>query len=237
MTIAMPITAPSCGLWNDERHAERRSARRARCRWRARSATRARRPAGVRFGQLVGRQRPNHDRQRLRAGIAAHPSDDRHQRGEHRIVADLALEQADDAAAKIAVPRLMTSQNKRRRTVSWIGSLMSPSPAPDSSSDVLAGFFLDDVDDVIDGDHADQPARIVDHGGRHQRIFLEAQRDVLLVHVDRDQGLLARHDVADRRRARGAQDRRQLAGSDRVVVGLTTNTSQKSVGRSSVERR
>ena len=36
---------------------------------------------------------------------------------------------------------------------------------------------------------------VVDHRGRDQRIFLEAQRDVFLVHVDRDQRLLARHDV------------------------------------------
>ena len=92
------------------------------------------------------------------------------------------------------MPRLMTSQNRRRRTVSRTGSLMSPSPAPDEQQDVLAGFLLDDVDDVVDGDHADQPALVVDHRGRDQRIFLEAQRDVLLVHVDRDQGLLARHD-------------------------------------------
>ena len=97
-------------------------------------------------------------------------------------------------AEQIVAPRLMTSQTTRVRTVIRIGSLMSPSPAPDSSSDVLAGFLLDDVDDVVDGDHADQPARVVDHRGRDERIFLEAQRDVFLVHVDRDQGLLARHD-------------------------------------------
>ena len=103
---------------------------------------------------------------------------------------------------------------------------------------VLAGFFLDDVDDVVDRDHADQPARIVGHRGRHQRIFLEAQRDVFLVHVDRDQGLLARHDLADRRLPRGV---RRIVDSLQVPTGwwsgLTTNTSQKSVGRSAVERR
>ena len=119
---------------------------------------------------------------------------------------------------------------------------MSPSsPTPDEQQDVLAGFFLDDVDDVVDGDHADQPARVVDHRGRNQRIFLEAERDVLLVHVDRDQRLLARHDVADRR-ARAAV--RRIVDSLHVPtgwwVGLTTNTSQKSVGkvrRSSADNR
>ncbi len=101
--------------------------------------------------------------------------------------------------------------------------------------DVLARFFLDDVDDVVDGDHADQPACIVDHRGGDQRIFLEAQRDFLLVHVDRDQRLLALHDVADCV-ARGV---RRIVESLQVPTGwwsvLTTNTSQKSVGRSSVD--
>ena len=141
-------------------------------------------------------------------------------------------------AAIIAVPRLMTSQNSR-----------APDGQPDRLVDValaragqqqhvLAGFLLDDVDDVVDGDHADQPARVVDHRGRDQRIFLEAQRDVFLVHVDRDQGLLARHDLARPACSRGVRRiGRQLAGADRMVAGLTTNTSQKSVGRSSVERR
>ena len=49
------------------------------------------------LGQLVGRERPHRDGQCLRAGIAAHSGDDRHQHGEHRIFADLALEQADHA--------------------------------------------------------------------------------------------------------------------------------------------
>src|SRR3546814_10319736 len=53
------------------------------------------------------------------------------------------------------------------------------------AENILAGLFLDDVHDVIDGDHADEPSALVDDGGRDQRIFLEAQRDLFLVHVDR----------------------------------------------------
>ena len=52
------------------------------------------------LGQLVGRQRADRDRERLRAGIAAHSGDDRHQHRKHRISADLALEQADDAGGE-----------------------------------------------------------------------------------------------------------------------------------------
>ena len=73
---------------------------------------------------------------------------------------------------------------------------------------------------------------VVDHRGRDQRVFLEPQRDVLLVHVDRDQRLFALHDSATGV-LRGV---RRIVDSLQVPTGwwsgLTTNTSQKSVGRS-----
>ena len=40
----------------------------------------------------------------------------------------------------------------------------------------------------------------IDHRGGDQRVFLEAERDLFLVHVDRDQRLLALHHVGDRDR-------------------------------------
>ena len=106
---------------------------------------------------------------------------------------------------------------------------MSPSPAPDSLQDILAGLLLDDVDDIVDGDHADQPPGLIDHRRRDQRIFLEAERDLLLIHVDRDQRLLARHHVGDRRpraacagstracrcRSAGGRDRRRRSPRNR----------------------
>ena len=87
------------------------------------------------------------------------------------------------------------------------------------------------MDDVVDRDHADQAPRPVDHRRRNQRIFLEPERDVLLVHVDRDQGLLALHDVGDEAVPRRAQDRRQLAGSDRVVRGADHEHFPEIVGQ------
>ena len=161
------------------------------------------RPQRVRFGQLVGRERAHRDRQRLGPGIAAHPGDDRHQHREHRIFADLALEQADhaggeDRGAEVDhQPEQAPADGQPDRLVDVAFARAG------EQQDVLAGFLLDDVDDVVDGDHADQPPGVVDHRGRNQRIFLEAERDVFLVHVDRDQRLLARHDLADRRRCAG----------------------------------
>ena len=75
------------------------------------------------------------------------------------------------------------------------------------------------MDHVVDGDHADQPPLVIDYGGRDQGVFLEAQRHIFLVHVDRDQGLLAAHDVTDRGPPRGPEDGRQLARPNRVVIG------------------
>ena len=126
-------------------------------------------------------------------------------------------EQPTTRAATIAVPRLTTSQLSRRRD-GQADRLVDVALAPRRrAADVLARFLLDDVDDVVDGDHADQPARLVDHRGRDEGIFLEAERDFLLVHVDRDQGLLALHDVGDRASARRAQDPGEQAGADRAV--------------------
>ena len=97
------------------------------------------------------------------------------------------------SAATNAVSRLAISQ-RTRDAIAFGHRLVDVAFVADARQQqhVLAGFFLDDVDDVVDGDHADQPPLVVDHGSRHQGIFLEAQRDVFLVHVDRDQGLLAR---------------------------------------------
>ena len=47
--------------------------------------------------------------------------------------------------------------------------------------DLLRRLLLDDVDDVIDRQHADQPPVLVDHGGGEQIVLLELEGDVLLL--------------------------------------------------------
>ena len=100
----------------DQRHAGA-SARRARARWP--DAIRNSREASaqrVRAGQLIGRERADHHGQRLRAGIAAHAGDDRHQHGEQRRDARSRPGTGrPPTAARIAVPRLTTSQVSRAR--------------------------------------------------------------------------------------------------------------------------
>ena len=81
---------------------------------------------------------------------------------------------------------------------------------------VFARFLGDDVNDIVDGQLAHQPSAVIDHGGADQRVFLESQRHLFLIHVGRDQRLVALHHVKQRDVARRAQNPRKLAGADRV---------------------
>ena len=64
--------------------------------------------------------------------------------------------------------RLTNSQMKRARTVVTSGAWMSVSATPPQLQQVFLGLLLDDVDDVVDGDDAEQPAGLVDHRRRDQ---------------------------------------------------------------------
>ena len=67
------------------------------------------------------------------------------------------LEQADHGARREAVTRLTKSQGKRLRDVveDGVRDLLVADAA--ERLDVLVGLLLDDVDDVVDGEHADEP--------------------------------------------------------------------------------
>ena len=86
--------------------------------------------------------------------------------------------------------------------------------------DVLARLFLDDVDDVVDRDHPDEAAGTINHGRRNKRVFLKAERHLLLIHVDREQRLLALHHIGDGDVRGRAQQPREFAGADRMMAGI-----------------
>ena len=71
---------------------------------------------------------------------------------------------------------------------------------------VLLGLLLDDVDHVVDGQHADQPLVLVDDGRRQKVVLLEFARGLFLVHRRRDRMPRLVHDVLDLDRALGAQN-------------------------------
>ena len=102
--------------------------------------------------------------------------------------------------ARMAVARLTSSQPKRLRVSSRHCVMLLMADAAEMQ-DLLGRLLLDDVDDVIDRQHADQAPVLVDHGGREQIVLLEAEGDVLLVVVDLEHRLLLIHDA--RRCGRG----------------------------------
>ncbi len=84
-----------------------------------------------------------------------------------------------------AVTRLTNSQVKRRLPVSKTGCVQIVLPHAAEAHDVLLRLLLDHVDHVVDGDHADQPAGVVDHRRRDQVVLAEDVGHLLLVHRGR----------------------------------------------------
>ena len=81
---------------------------------------------------------------------------------------------------------------------------------------ILLGLLLDDVDHVVDGQHADQPLVLVDDGGRKKIVLLEFARRLFLVHRGRNGVPRLVHDVLDLDRALGAQDLVEIDGAEQL---------------------
>jgi hypothetical protein len=107
--------------------------------------------------------------------------------------------------AMIAVPRFTTSHESRVRTVRWTRLVDVAVARTGEAQDVLARLFLTmwTTSSTASGRRA---SRSVHDGGGNQRVLLEAQRALLPVHRDGDQGLVALHHIGQRDAARRAQD-------------------------------
>jgi hypothetical protein len=62
---------------------------------------------------------------------------------------------------------------------------------------VLVGFLLDHLDDVVDGDDADEALVLIDDGRGHQAVALELARDRFLVLRRQDEVAVGVHDLVD----------------------------------------
>jgi hypothetical protein len=94
----------------------------------------------------------------LRACIAADAGDDRHQRGKRHHPRDRGFEQADDGCGDESGAEI-GDQPSDAALVAVDHRLVDVAFAHARKQQrVLAGFLLDDVDHVVDGDHAHQPA-------------------------------------------------------------------------------
>ena len=142
--------------------------------------------ARVAPGQLAERDAADDDRQRLRRGVAAHAGDDRHEHGERGHRVDRALEQRRRPRRRgTPSPRLTASHGSRLRSDSR-GRREHALVAGHAGQavDVLGRLVLDDVDDVVHRDDADQLVLLVDDRNREQVVGRDLPRDFFLVRVD-----------------------------------------------------
>ena len=172
------------------------------------------------MGQLVRRNSANGNRHCLRAGISANTRNDRHQRRQSDHLGDRAFKQPDDRRSDERRDQVR-DQPPDAAFVTVEDRFVDVAVAGAGKlQNILARLFLNDVHHVVDRDHPDKAPCGIDNRRRDQRIFLEAERDFLLVHVDGDQRLLALHDVRHADIARSAQDPAQICGPDRLVLRI-----------------
>ena len=97
--------------------------------------------------------------------------------------------------------------------------------------DVLVRLLLDDVDDVVDGDHADQPARFVDHADREEIVALEEARHVLLVVGRLHRVLRLVDDLLDLGRALRAEQLVERHGAEEMEARIDDEELGELVGQ------
>lgn len=125
----------------------------------------------------------------------------------------------------------MNSQGTRERDASATESDSSSSPTPLKRKKVFLGLFLDDVDDVIDGENTDQPAVVVDDGRGEQVILLEELGCFFLVHLGRDGVAGVVHDRIDLDRTLGAQHAVEINGSQQLEGGIDDEDLREALGQ------
>ena len=112
--------------------------------------------------------------------------------------------------ATIAVNRLTNSHENRLDAICRTLSLRLLVADAGQRLDVLVGLLLDHLDDVVDGDDADQPLVLVDDRRRHQVVALELAGDLGLVGGGEHHRPVGVHDLLDLDVPLGAQQSRKL---------------------------
>ena len=174
--------------------------------------------ARVAPGQLAERDAADDDGQRLRGRVAAHAGHDRHEHRQRRDPLDGALEERHDRGGQKrghqvdAQPRQPLAQRlARRRERALVAGHAG------QTIDVLGRLVLDDVDDVVHGDDADQLVLFVDDRNGEQVVGRDLPRHFLLVHVDARADQIGGHDPLERRFRRHEQQPAQRRHADQVA--------------------
>ena len=96
---------------------------------------------------------------------------------------------------------------------------------------VLVRLLLDDVDDIVDGDDADQPVGGIDDGGSDQIVLAEHPRDLFQVVEHRDPAAVFVGQFGERHRPARAQQRVERNGAVPVLVGIDRVDLVKAAGQ------
>ncbi len=114
-----------------------------------------------------------------------------------------AFEEADDGCGKCCRQEIEDGpgQAQFHRARHWREDAVFLGQA-DHLVHVLGAFFLDDVDDIVDGDNAFQAAAFVDDGQRQKLVFGDDARGVFLIHEDIGFDRIGDHHVAQFARRR-----------------------------------
>src|SRR5690606_20474622 len=119
------------------------------------------------------RQCPHSHRHGLRPGIAAHRGDDGHQHRQCNHLLYGRIEQPDHEGHHHRRDEVdhQPRHTAAHRVDGGVGHVLVAHAG--QQLDVLVRFLVDHVDDVVDGQHADQPPAFIDHAYFHQVIAFE----------------------------------------------------------------
>src|SRR5690606_32506542 len=117
----------------------------------------------------------------LGAGIAAHRGDDGHEHGKGDHLVYGRAEQADHVGHSNGSDQVYRQPG--RTAANGVDGAVGDVLVADTSEeqDIFLRLLLDDVDDVVDGDHADKTPALVHHAHFHQIIALEVAASFFLV--------------------------------------------------------
>jgi hypothetical protein len=120
--------------------------------------------ARVRPGESPERNAAHDYGKRLRGGVTAHARDDGLKHGQHHDLLDGALEDPDDRGSQKCRARFTTAMATASAAIpeGRIDAVVLGDTG--QTQHVLCGLVLDDVDDVVDGNDADELVFRIDDG-------------------------------------------------------------------------
>ncbi len=131
-------------------------------------------PARVGLLDLAERDTADDQHQRLTARDAAHAGDDGHQHRQRHDFLDGCFEQADDIGRQKGRGQIDAQPDRATaRAGEDAGEHVLILAEAGHAHDRVIGFLADDVDDVVDGDAAEQPALASHNGGGHEVAVFE----------------------------------------------------------------